>query len=262
MQHELGIPYRRLFDKLDEHFAILQKIDQPDGKLDFKIVDANPVLATLAGTQVSDLIGKSAVQAFPRDSPQRLQIYEEVRRTGVPVRFERAVVPGRMISVYVFRIEDEAPYRIGVLGKDITDRKTGTRDNEQFLRNILDSTPDYIAVLDREGHVEYWNEAARAAAPADTAQHIGQNWLDLWKDPAERAAAEQAQSSALAGRPSTFDGHITKDDGRTKWWEVLLSSIPPTAGWPIQLLALAREITSRVIAEQTLILICPSSRIS
>src|SRR5215469_13253938 len=185
MLHEDKIPYRRLFDMLDEGFAILQKIEQPAGQLDFKIVDANPVVATFAGTQARDLIGKSILQAFPQDSPQRLLTYEAVQRTGIPVRFERTLAPGRMLDVYAFRIEDEPPYRIAVLAKDITDRKTAERalrDNQQFLRNLLDSAPEYIAVLDRHGHMEYWNEAARAAAPTDTAQHIGQNWLDLWKD--------------------------------------------------------------------------------
>src|SRR5215469_9051555 len=98
MQHTSEIPYRRLFDMLDEGFAILQKIEQPGGKLDFKIVDANPVVASFAGTQAGDLVGKTILQAFPRDSPQRLLTYEAVQRTGVPTRFERALAPGRMLE--------------------------------------------------------------------------------------------------------------------------------------------------------------------
>jgi PAS domain S-box-containing protein len=252
MQHKPEIPYRKLFDKLDQGFAILERVDQPDGQFDYKCVDANPLFATLAGAIASDVVGMTFRQACPHESPEKLLIYEKVYQTGEPILFEQVLTSGRIVEAYAFRIEDGPPYRIAILGKDITQRKTAEhalRDEDQFLHDILDSTPEYIVVLDLQGRMQYWNKTAKLAAPTQTAQYIGQNWITLWKDPDERAAAEQAQSSALAGRPSVFEGHLTNGD-QTKWWEVLLSSIPEASGRPVRLLALAREITDRKIVEE------------
>ena len=91
MQRNGEIPYRRLLDTLDEGFAVLQRIERPGGKPDFKIVDANPVFATFGGAQSGDLIGKSLLEVFPRDAPPRLPAYEAVQRTGDSIRFERAL---------------------------------------------------------------------------------------------------------------------------------------------------------------------------
>ena len=246
------ISYRDILEKLDLGFCILEKVEGPSAtQFDFRIVDTNQAFNLFAGSD--NVVGKSFHEVFPSEPRERLLFYDSVRRTGVPVRFERTLVRGETMEAYVFRIENEPPYRIALFFRDISERKTAERalrDHEEFLRNILDCTPDYIAVLDLEGRVEYWNEAAKAEEKGATDRSLGRLWQDIWQDPQERAAAQQAQSEALAGRQGVFEGHVISPEGRTRWWEVLVSAIPDDSARPRKLLALAHEITGRKVAEQ------------
>src|SRR5262245_49631400 len=123
MQHQREIPYRKLFDTLDEGFAVLERANHNGGQPDSKCVDANPILASLTGAVMPNVSGSNFCQAFPYEPPEKLGTYEAVCKTGVPVRFERGLANGRTVEMYAFRIEDKPPNRLAILVKDITERK-------------------------------------------------------------------------------------------------------------------------------------------
>jgi PAS domain S-box-containing protein len=139
----------------------------------------------------------------------------------------------------------------GVMGVflDVTERRRAheaLRATETLARRVLDNSPDCVKLLDLEGRVRFINEPGqRLLGICDITPFIGQPWVDFWRDPDHRAAAQTAIARALAGDTTQFEGHFTTLDGRSTWWEVAVSAIPDESGHPFQILALSREITAR-----------------
>ncbi|MBC7391749.1 MAG: PAS domain S-box protein, partial [Variovorax sp.] len=115
--------YRTLFESIDEGFCIIERVNTPVGApIDFLVIEANPAFVVQTG--VSAVVGKTLREKFPGASEDWYATFEAVRRTGEPVRVERAIRPtGRVLEAYVFRVEHDAMPRVAVIFKDITARK-------------------------------------------------------------------------------------------------------------------------------------------
>jgi len=124
--------YRTLFDSIDEGFCIIEAMPSPDGSIaDYRYIAANPALKTQSGVSVK--VGEDTVRGLLGAEAQSwIDAFEEIRRTGEPLRGERNLVgQGRVLDLYSFRLEDETKRRVGVIFTDITERK---RAEAELLR--------------------------------------------------------------------------------------------------------------------------------
>ncbi|PPS40264.1 ATP-binding protein [Chroococcidiopsis sp. TS-821] len=124
--------YRSLFNSIDEGFCIIERVA---GELiDFRYLEVNPAFAVQTG--ISDFFGKTLRETFP-DAPEvGYEIYENVLKTGEPIRFELEVSSlERILEIYAFRIEGEP--RLAVIFKDISDRKRAEK-RQAFLLTLAD----------------------------------------------------------------------------------------------------------------------------
>lgn len=136
--------YRVLFGTIDSGYALTDIVRDEDGRIvDLFGVDFNRSytqhsgLPPFAGRRASEVI---AVQ------PEWLRQFEDVARTGVPVRYENYIAErDRWVSTHYSLVGDPGSDRVAVVFDDITERKraeTALRESEErqaFLLKLSDA---------------------------------------------------------------------------------------------------------------------------
>lgn len=153
--------------------AIMENTDAQLAYLDreFNFVRVNSAYATGAGYTKEELIGRNHFQLFPHDENQA--IFERVRDTGEPVRFEAKpfVYPGRpelgttywdwtLIPITV-RTGEVQGLVLSLV--DVTERERTLAQLERErarLKAIIDTAPEGIVVADEECRILMTNPAA------------------------------------------------------------------------------------------------------
>lgn len=135
---------------------------------------------------------------------------------------------------------------------DITARKQAEKslsESEEFNRRILESTPDCIHVLDRDGRLTFVNQGGlELMGIADFKTVANMYWPNFWENGA-RAHAEEAYHSSLGGEIGRFQGETRTPKGAAKWWDVVLRPMLGPNGKPEKLLVVSRDITEQKLAE-------------
>ncbi len=130
---------------------------------------------------------------------------------------------------------------------DITEmkqREEQIRVSEEFRRRIIDASRDNICVLDLEGHLVWMNDGGRKGMEIDDFnRYAGAPWVAFWKGD-HHAAARRAADAAVTGKDGHFEGECATAKGTPKWWSVVVTPILGAEGRPVQLLAVARDITA------------------
>lgn len=148
-----GLParYGTLLESIDEGFCVIEKIDAAGGEpSDFRFVEANPAFVVQSG--IADVLGRTLREVVPAEADEWIRIYDAVLTSGTASRFEHELVTmSRSLELYAFRVDDESRRSVGVLFKDVTNRKHADgllRDSEERYRRLFESAKDGILVLD------------------------------------------------------------------------------------------------------------------
>lgn len=128
--------YRMLFDFIDEGFCTLEKVDTGPSELsDFRYISANPGFELQSG--VGDVVGRTIREVIPGDTQEWLDIYDAVVTTGESVRFEHELTTlGRVLEAFAFRFDDGSGLKLGVLFRDVSDRKRHDEQQALLLREM------------------------------------------------------------------------------------------------------------------------------
>ncbi|MFN0180014.1 MAG: sigma 54-interacting transcriptional regulator [Gemmatimonadales bacterium] len=118
------------------------------------------------------------------------------------------------------------------------------RGDEEFTNRFLESSRDWVAVLDLDARLLLVNAAGRDALEiGELGPRVGASWLDYWQG-TDRATAEQAADAARVGGVGRFVGCCsTARTDRRLWWDVAVTAINGRDGRPERLLACARDVT-------------------
>ncbi|RIV18714.1 response regulator [Fibrisoma montanum] len=130
--------YRTAFKHSLQSFCLLEKIDNPVGTAtDFRFLLTTSAFEQQLGIHQPE--GKTIRQLVPPVEPQLFEHYERVALTGQPTHFEHYVAAlDCWMAVSVFRVKQEAPYWIGALFDNITQRKKA--ENQQaYLLTLSDA---------------------------------------------------------------------------------------------------------------------------
>jgi two-component sensor histidine kinase/PAS domain-containing protein len=170
--------YRKLFEAIDEGFCIVEvKLAGPDGKVDYRVIEANPAFYAKTGFRL-DVLGAWLRQAAPELEDHWFETYGEVARTGAPIRFVNASkLLGRWFDVYAFPIDAPEDHRVAILFNDITDRKaqeahTRTLVDEinhrsKNMLGVIQAIARQTAVAGTEGFLDRFGERVRALAASN-----------------------------------------------------------------------------------------------
>jgi two-component system, sensor histidine kinase and response regulator len=175
----------------------------------------------------------------------RLRLDEEIKRSFDPEAHGRFEIDLRIVrpdgEVRWVRVREQIFFEgtsdcrratCGiVVASDITAEKTveeAVRRSEEFLRGVLDSLPQEIAVLDASGLIiavnEAWERFGEANGLAE-ATHIGANYLDACISAAEGGnphaqKAFEGLKTLLSGERSAFTLEFPRDAANGRRWFV------------------------------------------
>jgi PAS domain S-box-containing protein len=125
--------YRALFEAIDEGFCVVEVLFAADGKpTDYRFIEVNPAFEGQTGLR--DAAGRRMRELRPDHEDHWFHIYGRVALTGEPRRFAAPAreLDGRWFDVYAFPLGPPGPHRVGILFRDVTDRRAA----EQALREL------------------------------------------------------------------------------------------------------------------------------
>jgi two-component system sensor kinase FixL len=196
--------------------------------------------------------------AVDRRSYERIGTLSHI---AVPLVLDEAVL-GTMFFATVDQPRewpDDLVRRLQLLGKVfayVLARKRSddaVRESRELSTAIVESLPDKVVVIDRAGTIIAMNERDRnTSRPVASDEHLGVNYLDLWRRPVlggggAVAAVRAGVASVLAGTLAQFatEFQLTAANGG-RWFELRARPLRRAAGGAV----LARiDITDRKLAE-------------
>lgn len=135
-----GLDYRALVYSFDEGFCVIDLLFDASGRAhDFRFVDVNPQFEQQTG--FSAPVGKTICELDPGHKDEPIEVYARVAVTGKPLRRElEGRRAGHWYEIYAFPIGTPEQRRVGILFKDVTQRRLAEeagRVSEQRLRLSL-----------------------------------------------------------------------------------------------------------------------------
>ncbi len=133
-------------------------------------------------------------------------------------------------------------------GIDIEDRKKVEEDlraSEVLNREVLESSPDCVKLLDEDGHLLYMNQNGVCLLEIDDFEPFrNKNWSDIWEEK-DQHLINDAVESARHGETARFQAFCPTTKGKPKWWDVIVLRIGATdiKENSARLLAVSRDIT-------------------
>ncbi len=242
--------FRLLFQR---HDAVMLLVDPESGS----IVGANPAAERFYGYPAGRLVGTSitAINQLPPDqvfAAAQSALREERNQFVFPHRLASGEV--RTVEVHTSPIVTDKVVLFSII-HDITERaraEEALRASEAGYRNLFDSIPDAIFILDAEGHILEVNKGAQAIfgrerdafinAPIDSLSVPGVDDVRAGGDVVRRAFAGERRQHELTG---------VRADGKTFPQEV--SFMPATYQGNQVVIAVARDISERKRAEAELL---------
>lgn len=142
-------------------------------------------------------------------------------RTGEPIEYELGAFDSagarRWLRARLIRaITPDGPVVIGT-SFDVTARRAGEdalRASEAMLRSVADSSPDFIAIVDRELRISFVNRALRGEMPE---QIVGRAASDYAADPED--FAERLRGVLANGRPIRFESRGLREESSETVYE-------------------------------------------
>jgi PAS domain S-box-containing protein len=225
------------------------------------IVFANPAVAEMLGAASADeIIGGTMIQWTPEEfrsgAAERMKMCTEEGVETAPVLGKLRHCDGHIIDVQISSVPihlagESACYTVI---QDVTKRlraESALRDSEQYLRAILENSPDGHYVLDSEGRFTDANQAAEKISGYKREELIGMRVLDSGLFPPEQSAAlAEMTKASYAGPVGPVDLQLVNEVGDIVPVEV--RSVPLRANGETRILGSARDVTERVRAQEAL----------
>src|SRR5690606_6825409 len=165
----------------------------------------NPACETMTGIRSEDQIGRTAKELVPTLDNRWIERFDQVVRTGQPIRFEHYVGPrDSWYSTYVFSL---GGVQFGTLVTDITVQKRAElelRNSEARYRALAYASADTFFRLNADATVLLDLFSSRSPEqnplnlPSDT-------WLDDYVHPDDRAEVARKFAAAVRSEEHTSE---------------------------------------------------------
>jgi len=211
--------------------SVLELIAYED--LELKVVWANRAACDSVGMVREELVGRYCYEVWAeRTEPCADCPVLRAMETGEPQDVEKWTPDGRAWLIRGYPVRDEAGDIVGAIEVtlDITARKQAEqalKDSEELLRTILDTNPNAVFVVDREGHYILVNEAFAElyhTTPEEMLGKTARDWAEageLETEHAEQFMAEDAVVIDSGEQRVTLGEPLAQPDGTAKWYQVI-----------------------------------------
>lgn len=166
------------------------------------VLMANETLAQIFGKTSQEMVGLKVLEVMPPHvAAQRKQAFDEVMRTGRPVRFQDEGMTGTFDHlVYPILDSQGQVTQIAVLARDISDLNRATdiaRQNEAILRAVVNTASLAVLAVNSQGEITLAEGRALPLLGYRTNEILGKNIFDATLSPNK---ALEYLGRALAGQ--------------------------------------------------------------
>lgn len=240
------------FMMLDEAFTLCDLVYNDAGQaVDYRFYAVNPACETMTGIRSEDQIGRTAKQLIPTLDNRWIEMFEQVVRTGQPIRFEHYVKSrDRWYSTFAFSL---GGIQFGTLVSDITVQKhaeQALRESEVRYRALAHASADtfYRMSADAEVLLEVFSQVndgqGRQNLPSAT-------WLEDYVHPEDREETAAKFAAAIASQSMFMHEHrVRRSDGTVGWILSRAAPVRTASGEIIEWIGSASDITDRKRSEQ------------
>jgi PAS domain S-box-containing protein len=228
---------------------------------DEKFVYTNPKFEEIFGYAPDEFIGSNIYDAIHPDyiDTVRGNIKKRVdsTQTDVQYAFKAFRKDGKVIDAEVRGTKMMYEGRTAIIGtlQDITERKRAEdtlREQEEFLRVVLNSNPSFIYVKDWEGRFVLVNNALADEFSKNSSEITGKTEVELKGDRVEffeKLKEDREIMSSL--EPKLITEEHFKNMGSERWLQTIKVPLPTQNGTR-QLLYISTDITARKHAEENM----------
>jgi PAS domain S-box-containing protein len=230
---------------------------------DEKFIYTNPKFEEIYGYGPDEFIGSNIYDAVHPDyiDTVRGNIIKRVDsdETGVQYAFKAIRKDGNVIDVEVRGMKMMYEGRTAIIGtlQDITERKRAEdalREQEEFLRVVLNSNPSFIYVKDWDGRFVLVNDALAEEFSKNPAEITGKTVVDLVGDRvefSEKLEEDREIMSSLEPKLITEE-HFKNNNGAGERWLQTIKVPLPSENGSRRLLYISTDITARKHAEENM----------
>ncbi len=139
--------------------------------------------------------------------------------------------------------------------RDITERKLAEealRENEERLRTIIETEPECVKIVNRDGQLLQMNAAGLAMLEAESLNEAQQHTLINFILPEYRTPFSDLHKRVMSGENGILEFEVTGLRGTRRWLETHAAPMRDATGEVTKLLGVTRDITERKRAEEGL----------
>ncbi|MEI4196715.1 chemotaxis protein CheB [Roseovarius sp. E0-M6] len=138
--------YQTLFDSIDEGFAVFEVIFKNGRPVDYRFLEVNAAFERQTG--LADAVGRTAREMIPEHEDYWFEIFGRIAKSGTPERFEApAEALDRYYDAYAFPVEAPQDYYVGVLFRDVSERKKAEAHRDMLTRELSHRVKNTLAVV-------------------------------------------------------------------------------------------------------------------
>jgi PAS domain S-box-containing protein len=240
--------FRKIFESASDSIIYLDRSG--------RIIDVNEKAVQVFGGSKQELVGKHFIKLgifFSRDIPKLLSIFARILAgkpgyTNILIRNRISQERYLECSSSIVKIDNKF---VGVLviARDVTERKKmeeDLRESEEKTRNILESSPDGITVVDLKGNIADCNQATLGMFGFISKEElIGKSGLPFVADKDRERLIENMKKTVEQGSTRNIEYSVIATDRREFPIEVSASVVKDMAGNPKYLVAIWKDITER-----------------
>ncbi|MGE5609970.1 MAG: EAL domain-containing protein [Bacillota bacterium] len=231
---------------------------EPNGRL--VLTGANPAANRTVGIEHGPLLGKTIEEAFPQLAGTPVPaLYRKVAAGELPPQsFELPYQDNRFSGFYTVRVFQTGPGMIAVDFMDISERKRAEealRESEAKFRSITTAAQDAVIMMDDQGCISFWNDAASHMFGFSPEEAIGKDLHILLASEHYRLAYKNALAHFRASGQGRATGKLIELAARRKdgtEFPVELSLSPVRLGDHWHAVSILRDISQRKALEDEL----------
>ena len=222
--------------------------------LDGRYYDYHSPRTALLAAPAEELIGRTVSDILPPDAAATvMEALREAHETGASFGRQICLPLAQGESWFELSVSRESSAagqepRFVVLSREITERKLteqALRDSERRLRAIIDTEPECVKVVDRNGQLREMNAAGLAMLEADSMVTVQQRPLLDYLAPEYRDAFAALHRRVMNGEGGILEFEVVGLKGTRRWLETHAAPMRNAAGGVDMLLGITRDITAR-----------------
>jgi|GEM_PF-852775 len=126
------------------------------------------------------------------------------------------------------------------------------RRSEQFLNMIIETEPECVQLLDRQGRVLLVNRAGLQMFQFDSSEAVKGDCLYPLIEPEYREAYRELVAQVFRGEPGGLEYEIVGGRGERRWLDTVAAPFPDESGEVTALVAITRDVSGKKRAEESI----------